>query len=71
MIFMKERYLGLPTVVSAKDLKGGMVVCSRLLPAGKDVLVKAVVQAIPTYSMSVFQLPAGLCKNLNAILESS
>lgn len=31
VIFMKDRYLGLPTVVSAKDLKGGMVVCSRLL----------------------------------------
>ncbi|KAK3224955.1 hypothetical protein Dsin_004817 [Dipteronia sinensis] len=34
---------------------------------GTEVLIKAVAQAIPTYSMRLFQLPIGLCKDLSAI----
>jgi hypothetical protein len=39
-----------------------------LSQAGKEILIKAVVQAIPTYSMGVFQLPKGLCKSLNSLM---
>ena len=35
-----------------------------LSSAGKEVQIKSVAQAIPTYLMSVFQLPAGLCEEL-------
>jgi hypothetical protein len=35
-----------------------------LSQAGKEILIKAVVQAIPTYCMSVFLLPNTLCKEL-------
>jgi len=31
--------------------------------------LKAVVQAIPTYSMSVFQLPTTLCKDLQGLMQ--
>jgi hypothetical protein len=35
------------------------------------VLIKAVIQAIPTYSMGVFQLPKSLCQRLNSVIERS
>ena len=31
---------------------------------GKEVLIKSVIQAIPSYVMSFFQLPVRLCKEL-------
>jgi hypothetical protein len=41
-----------------------------LSQAGKEILLKAVIQAIPTYSMGVFQLPISLCKELNQLMQS-
>ena len=74
-----ESYLGLPTLVGRakyqtfsylkdrvwKKLQGwkGML----LSRVGKEVLIKAVIQAIPTYTMGVFQLPVKLCEELNAL----
>ncbi|GLT71411.1 hypothetical protein SLA2020_434320 [Shorea laevis] len=43
---------------------------SFLSQAGKEILIKAVIQAIPTYTMSVFQLPKSLCKELNGLMNS-
>ena len=34
---------------------------------GKEVLIKAVAQSIPTYTIGVFQLPVKLCDELNAM----
>ena len=38
-----------------------------LSKAGKEILIKAVAQSIPTYTMSVFQLPSKLCDELDSM----
>jgi hypothetical protein len=40
-----------------------------LSQAGKEILLKAIVQAISTYNMSVYQLPFTLCKDLNQMMQ--
>ena len=63
------KYLGLPSIigrskklvfVEIKEKVGKKLAGWKgklLLVGGKEVLIKAVVQAIPTYTMSYFQLP--------------
>ena len=38
-----------------------------LSKAGREILIKAVAQSIPTYTMSVFQLPLKLCDELDSM----
>jgi hypothetical protein len=37
--------------------------------AEKEVLLNAVIQAIPTYTMSVFWVPKALCNEINAMIS--
>ena len=39
-----------------------------LSQAGKEVMNKVMVQSIPAYSMGVFKLLVGLCKDIEAMI---
>ena len=41
-----------------------------LSKAGKGILIKAVAQAIRTYTMSYFKLPDALCKDLTSMIRN-
>ena len=38
--------------------------------AGKEIMIKAVAQAIPTYIMGVFKLPMSVCDDLNRMVRN-
>jgi hypothetical protein len=77
---LKEKYLGMPSDVgrstngACKYLKDSVWrkvqgwLEKMLASARKEVLIKSVAQAIPTFSMSCFKLPGGLCRAINTIL---
>lgn len=75
-----EKYLGLPPLVGRgkrkafnriKDQVGRKIAEWKdkiLSNAGRGILIKVVVQATPTYTMSVFKLLESLCKELNSMM---
>ena len=75
-----EKYLGLPPLVGRgkrkafnriKDQVGRKIAGWKgklLSNAGREILIKAVAQATPTYIMSIFKLPDSLCKDLNSMM---
>jgi hypothetical protein len=79
---LNEKYLGMSSDVGSsvngafkylkdrvwKRVQGWTEMC--LSTGGKEVLIKSVTQAIPTYSMSCFRLPRGLCQQINGLLRN-
>ncbi|XP_024171861.1 uncharacterized protein LOC112177844 [Rosa chinensis] len=71
-----ERYLGLPTYVGRKKTSTFHYIKENLAKklscwqgkllsgAGKDILIRVVAQALPSYAMSVFQLTKDFCEDL-------
>jgi hypothetical protein len=39
------------------------------LGRGKEILIKSVIQAIPTYSMALFKLTHGLCQHITSLIR--
>lgn len=79
-ILAQNKYLGLPTYIGRSKNRAFMFlrdkVAKRLSSwadkfisiAGREVLIKAVAQAIPTYAMSVFKLPRDFCSSLYSLI---
>jgi hypothetical protein len=77
----EARYLGLPTPLGRMKRARFQYLKERLSKrlkdyteknmsiAAKEVLIKAVAQALPTYIMSVFNLPLGLCDDLTSVIR--
>ena len=79
---LSEKYLGVPSDVGTatngafkylKDrvwsrVEGWLEQC--LSAGGKEILIKAVAQAVPTYSMSYFRLSKGLCEHLTSLMRN-
>ena len=76
-----EKYLGLPSLVGRNRSESFSQIKERvwqklkgwkeklLSQAGREILIKAVAQAIPPYSMSCFRLLAKLCNDLEAMVR--
>ncbi|XP_074301324.1 uncharacterized protein LOC141632703 [Silene latifolia] len=77
----QERYLGLPTVVGRSKKPISNIIRDKLNKrlqgwrgktlsrAGREVLIKAVANSLPTYVMSIFKLPANFCDELRSIVS--
>lgn len=77
-----EKYLGLPSLVGrnkkntfkevkdklAKKLAGWKE--KLLSKVGKEILIKAVAQTIPTYTMSCFKVPDSLCDEMTSLITN-
>ncbi|XP_074266574.1 uncharacterized protein LOC141589850 [Silene latifolia] len=78
---VQECYLGLPTVIGRSKKPITDIVRNKLLKrlqgwrgkilskAGREILIKAVANSLPTYVMSIFKLPAAFCDDLRRMIS--
>ncbi|XP_071676904.1 uncharacterized protein [Lolium perenne] len=79
---ISDKYLGLPALVGADRSDSFEHFIERIIQRingwkekqlsirGKEILLKAVAQAIPVYAMSVFLIPKGVCKKMMDAIAS-
>ncbi|XP_021741334.1 uncharacterized protein LOC110707615 [Chenopodium quinoa] len=75
------KYLGIPTIIGRSKRMVFMAMKDRiwkklsewkekfLSRAGKEILLKSVIQAISTYLMGVYKLPASVIQDINSMME--
>ena len=80
-IMQYEKYLGLPSLVGKRKKASFNYIKERvwrklqgwegklLSQSGREVLLKAVIQAIPTYTMGCFKLPIGFCNEIEVLIK--
>ena len=77
-----DKYLGLPSMVGLDRSDSFIHLLERIIKrlenwnekilslGGKEILLKAVIQSIPVFAMSVFQIPKKLCKEMTDAMSS-
>ena len=77
-----NKYLGIPSIIGKSKTQVFAEVKERvrkklagwkgklLSIGGREILIKEVAQAVPTYTMSCFQLPKTLCKDLENLMRN-
>ena len=75
-------YLGLPSLIGRSKKQVFIEIKERvgkkmsgwkeklLFIGGREILIKAVAQAVPTYSMGCFLLPKGLCEEIEGMMRN-
>ncbi|XP_060961202.1 uncharacterized protein LOC133031689 [Cannabis sativa] len=75
-----DKYLGLPTVIGRNKKRTFASICDKVQKrvrgwkrsffsaGGREILIKAILQAVPNYLMSIFQLPVATCDQLRSII---
>ena len=76
-----KKYLGLPSIIGKSKVEIFTEIKERverklsgwkekmLSVGGREILIKDVAQAIPTYTMSCFQIPKSLCDEIEAMMR--
>ena len=76
-----EKYLGLPSLVGKRKKESFNFIKEKvwrklqgweaklLSQVGREVLLKAIIQAIPTYTMGCFKLPVSLCNEIESLIK--
>lgn len=77
-----EKYLGFPAVMTKNNKNVFDIIKERAAKkvggwreryfsvGGKELLLKSVAQAVPTYTMGLFKLPKGMVHDLNRIVAN-
>ena len=80
-IMQYKKYLGLPSFMGREKKASFNYIKERvwrkiqgwdgklLFQASREVLIKSVIQAIPTYTMGCFKIPMGLCNEIEAMIK--
>ena len=80
-IHQYEKYLGLPSLVGRGKRESFNFLKERvwkklqgwegklLSQAGREVLIKTIIQAIPTFTMGCFKLPLSLCNDIGMMIR--
>ena len=76
-----KKYLGLPSLVGKHKKASLLFIKERVLAklqgwkeqllsqAGHEILLKAVIQAIPTFAMGCFKIPITLCEEIESLIR--
>jgi hypothetical protein len=79
---LKDSYLGMPTNIGHSPVMTFRYIFDRmwqrantlsdrpLSRAGSEAMLKAIIQAIPTYVMSCFQLPVAICEQMRKLIAN-